>query len=115
MRTVFVYGTLKLGKSNHYLMGKSNLIKNMTIQGYTLYDIGYPLAIDTDKGNREIGDASKEKRDYIEGEVYRVNEQVWKAIYMLEVGAGYKVEEYEDVLFFVYPRKRGEHIGSKWE
>lgn len=102
MRTVFVYGTLKLEKSNHHLLEKSNLIKHMTIPGYTLYDIGYPLAV-------------KSEKDYIEGEVYRVNEQVWKTIYMLEVGSGYKVKEYEDVLFFVYPRKKGEHIGSKWE
>lgn len=43
---VFVYGTLKRGYWNSEILVKSSqLIRKTTVQGYMLYDVGFPVAL----------------------------------------------------------------------
>ncbi|MHA2939220.1 gamma-glutamylcyclotransferase family protein [Vibrio sp. RC27] len=69
---VFVYGTLRRGESNHYLLEHSEFLGKVQTQPlFSLYDLGeYPGAIE--------GDAA------IIGEVYQVNETTLEALDRLE-------------------------------
>jgi len=109
MRKIFVYGTLKKGYGLNHILKNSKYIGKEKIYGYNLYDsgYGYPLAMKTIAP------------DFVEGELYEVNDQVWKTICNIEIGAGYDIKTIKDVNFFIYnPRentyRKLNHVGSKW-
>lgn len=115
LRKVFVYGTLKKGKRLHHCLTRAKkFICNHTIPGYTLYDIGYPLAVKNESGR-------------MNGEIYLVDEDVWELIKGIEIGAGYfikkiniksKEEPKGDIYFFEYPKERvpksAKCVGKEW-
>lgn len=77
MKKIAVYGSLKKGRYNHYMLSDSEHIDNIKIKG-TLYSCGsYPAII-------EDGD------NYYDAEVYRVSEDVYENVKGMELGAGYK-------------------------
>ncbi len=43
-RLVFVYGTLKHGYHNNSLLHTATLVKADTVEGFKLYDCGFPIA-----------------------------------------------------------------------
>ena len=104
-KKLFVYGTLKKGKRLHLYIRDSKFLGEKTIEGYTLFDIGYPLAV-----------KSKDKK--IKGELYEVDEKAWKTIKMIEETAGYKITNIGDIYFYEYPASRLypniKHIGEEW-
>lgn len=68
---VFVYGTLKKGKSNHYgrldINGSKFLSKGRTKNKYNMIAHGFPMV---------TKDYSDEDDNYIQGELYEVTEEV---------------------------------------
>lgn len=70
---VFVYGTLKVGRGNHHVMGRSEKIKDfVTAPVYKMIASGFPIVLRG--GNTPIT-----------GEVYKVtNPETLDRIYMLE-------------------------------
>lgn len=74
MTKVFVYGTLKNGYGNHYLLRDSAFLgKGTTIEDhFTMFDGGFPYVIN-------------EGRFHVRGEVYEVNnERVMESLDRLE-------------------------------
>lgn len=110
MFKLFVYGTLKRGYELHRVISgqiDSQFLGEKTIDDYTLYDIGCPIAI-------------KEKGSQVNGEIWLVNKRVYKRIRNIELGAGYKeIMEY-GLIFYIYPKECLNsfyctyHIGSTW-
>jgi len=106
MIKVFVYGTLKKGGLNHFIINRdpsNNFIGKDTIVDYTLYGSGLiPFAI-------------KSPGKYIQGEVYKVSMETFSYIERLELGAGYQREVTEDgIIFYSYPIPYGKKIGSMY-
>jgi len=58
---VFVYGTLKEGYGNNYLLSSSEKVSSGVMEGYKLYDCGFPIAVKSDG-------------DFISGEVYDIGD-----------------------------------------
>jgi gamma-glutamylcyclotransferase (GGCT)/AIG2-like uncharacterized protein YtfP len=113
MKIIFVYGTLKKGEFNHFMLKKdSKFVGNCEIDGYTLYDTGrgYPAAV-------------KSENDKIEGELYEVSEENFERITRMELGANYTIDvvDKKDSLVFlfwmrkIYITNRMKQIGSLWE
>lgn len=61
---VFVYGSLRKGFGNHYLLENSQFVKEATLSGFQMYSLGGFPAITH----------SRSKKDKIKGEIYEVNE-----------------------------------------
>ncbi|UPQ88272.1 gamma-glutamylcyclotransferase family protein [Vibrio sinaloensis] len=81
---VFVYGTLRSGESNHYLLEHSQCLGHYTTPAiYSLYDLGpYPAVI--------------EGRDAIVGEVYLVDQRTLEQLDRLEdIPVTYRREQIE--------------------
>ncbi|KJY82020.1 gamma-glutamylcyclotransferase [Vibrio galatheae] len=81
---VFVYGTLRYGQVNHYLLEQSQWLGNhATPPIYALYDLGaYPAVI--------------EGHSVIYGEVYQVDEHTLQQLDLLEdVPVTYRREQVE--------------------
>ena len=78
------YGTLRLGMENHALYSDGmNYIDTVTLQGYRLISLGeYPYAVWT-------GDPANK----IKVELFRLAEEHAKAIYDMEIEAGYYYED----------------------
>jgi gamma-glutamylcyclotransferase (GGCT)/AIG2-like uncharacterized protein YtfP len=78
------YGTLRMGMENHtFYTDGMNYIDTVTLFGYRLISLGeYPYAVAT-------GDPSNK----IKVELFRLDEQQAKAIYEMELEAGYYYEE----------------------
>jgi gamma-glutamylcyclotransferase (GGCT)/AIG2-like uncharacterized protein YtfP len=78
------YGTLRLSMENHtFYADGMNYIDTVTLPGYRLISLGdYPYAVAT-------GDLSNK----IKAELFRLNEQQAKAIYEMELEAGYYYED----------------------
>ena len=95
---LFVYGSLKKGKYNHFLLKTSQYLYNQTMVDFTLYDTGYgyPAAV-------------PKKDEYIVGEVYEITPEVYNRIRQMEIGAGYEEVQVEDTIFFYFPKKSLEH------
>jgi len=72
---VFVYGTLKKNYNNHVYILNSDFIDNGIIKGYALYVYLLPYAIKTNN-----------KKDFIKGELYKVNDYDLKILDSLENG-----------------------------
>lgn len=78
MTNVFVYGTLKKGHGNNWLLGASPLLgEALSIHEYDLYDGGFPYAVHI--SNSGTGGTTK-----IWGEIYTVNDYVLKQLDGLE-------------------------------
>ena len=89
---LFSYGSLKKNHYNHRLLGTSKFLYETNIPGYILYDTGhYPVAVRSDKSG-----------DYINGEVYEIDENVWGVLLDVELNAGYIKAYYKDLHFFEY-------------
>jgi gamma-glutamylcyclotransferase (GGCT)/AIG2-like uncharacterized protein YtfP len=72
-RLVFVYGTLKRGFWNNYLLEGSELLgEGTTLERFSLYTVGFPYAV-PDGGGLPL-----------RGEVYRVDEETLKRLDALE-------------------------------
>jgi gamma-glutamylcyclotransferase (GGCT)/AIG2-like uncharacterized protein YtfP len=78
------YGTLRKGMVNHpFYTAGMNYIDTVTLTGYRLISLGeYPYAVAT-------GDPANK----IKAELFRLNEQQAKAIYEMELEAGYYYED----------------------
>lgn len=102
---IFVYGTLKKGRYNHYILEESELIgEYVTPPIYTLYDGVFPVV--------ERGGEGK-----IKGELYRItNNKVLEALFRLEGFTGdttipswYTVDELPNrALIFVQQKGQSE-------
>ena len=70
---VFVYGTLKKGHGNNYLLQEAEYLgKAITYKRFRLFDVGFPYAVPSKDGAR------------IRGEVYKVNPEIMQALDWLE-------------------------------
>ena len=73
METIFVYGTLKEGYGNHYLLTKALKVgKAETDEKYSMYEMGIPFVV------------KDEKDTTIKGEVYLVDTQTFRNVDLLE-------------------------------
>lgn len=78
MHTITVYGSLKAGKYNHYVIGDSKYIGKTKVKG-TLYAVSsYPALLE--EGDNEY-----------DAEVYEVDDAVFNRVYNMEIGSGYKL------------------------
>jgi len=106
---LFVYGSLKKGEYNHFLLRNSKFLYKQTMVDFTLYDTtyGYPAAVQS-------------KDNYIVGEVYEITPDVYRTIKNLETGAGYEEMVIDDTLIFYFSKETLEHysfakeIGDIW-
>lgn len=81
---VFVYGTLKKGRGNNYLLQEAEYLgKALTCKKFRLFDVGFPYAVPSQNGAR------------IRGEVYKVNPEIMRALDWLE---GYPVHYKRQVI-----------------
>ena len=113
MNKMFFYGSLKKGYFNHICLeyGKNNkFLGNHTIQDYTLYDIGYPIAV-------------KKEGIHINGEIWLIDDYTYSVINRMEIGAGYKREVVDGYIMYTQTKKQIawyegycgiRHIGSNW-
>ena len=73
MHTVFVYGTLRSGFSNHFIMEPTVKIGNGTTKNkYALYEAGIPYLVEDEKVSN------------VKGEVYFVDETTFDILDTLE-------------------------------
>lgn len=81
-RTLFVYGTLKEGRSLHGYIKDTNAkaLGTAWTKGYKLYTNGYPVAVPTTSD------------EAIQGEIYKIPENECDIIDSIEFGAGYTLE-----------------------
>lgn len=79
---IFVYGTLKRGKSNHDLMYGYDDVEEGYVNGYKMYTNGYyPLAVRGDEN------------DIIFGEIFSFNKNQENILKKLDMLEGYNNEE----------------------
>lgn len=78
MNYVFVYGSLRRGMHNHYLLGDSEFVGNgKTVAKYGMVDVGsFPAVVEPEEG--EAGETE------ITGEVYRVDAKTLERLDRLE-------------------------------
>jgi len=83
---VFVYGTLKKGHGNNYLLAEATFIgRGKTLKRFRLFDVGFPYAVPSEKGARVIGEVYKvedaeifQALDWLEGYPTHYKRQVIK-------------------------------------
>lgn len=86
--TVFVYGTLKRGKHNNYLMSNSKYLGvGVTKRKYAMYEHGIPYV------------SQKTQTTEIVGELYEVDRHTLKSLDMLEGHPDWYVRQEVEVLF----------------
>ena len=66
---VFVYGTLKKGFGNNGLLRDAEFIGESLVDNMTLYDMGFPVAVDRDG-------------EKIKGEVFRITDELQSLDYL---------------------------------
>lgn len=106
---IFVYGTLKRGFYNHYLIENEKFLGEHCVYGYTLYEVpgfAYPFMVKSDGG-------------FVKGEVWEVAMDVFEIIRRMEESAGYRVKSIGKNLFaFVFPKSQLPEnavvIGCEW-
>lgn len=80
---VFVYGSLRSGEYNNYLLARSTKICDATVRGFDLYSLGaFPAVIPSSNSDVEVI-----------GEVFNVDPLDLAVINRMERGAGYTVHE----------------------
>ena len=98
-KRLFVYGTLREGCYNNYLIGGARCIGTFrtATEDFTMLDAGgYPLVVN-------------EGTDSIEGEIYEVEEERYTEIAGMEIAYGYmpqeiQVEDGSSATIFVFTR-----------
>lgn len=87
MKTLFVYGTLKMGFNNRKrFMPNSKVLMNVHITGYDMYTNGhYPAIVRNETPGNGL----------IHGELHEVDEQTFDRIRDMEFGAGYHIADYK--------------------
>lgn len=111
---LFVYGSLRKGMYNHYLLERNSLqIATARIKGFSLYSLGsYPAIQECD-----------DEDSFVCGEIYDVGSlRTYEQIDMMELGARYSRKmvkavdiagnEY-DVLTYVFPKERDMSFNNK--
>lgn len=79
MTKIFVYGTLKRGHGNNYLLGESPLLgQALTLTPFVLFNCGFPMAVPFTR------DAAKAPLLPVMGEVYQVDETTLRRLDSLE-------------------------------
>lgn len=69
----FVYGTLKRGKGNHDLLGRSKYIgKGITLTKYRAYSSGFPLILPDEEGKPMLGELYKVDSPVVVNELDRL-------------------------------------------
>jgi gamma-glutamylcyclotransferase (GGCT)/AIG2-like uncharacterized protein YtfP len=77
-KIITVYGSLKAGRYNHSILIGSTYLGKTEVKG-TLYRVSsYPALVN-------------EGENIYEAEVYEVSDEVFDAIYRMEIGAGYEL------------------------
>lgn len=116
---VFVYGTLKRGGSNHYLLASARFVGEATTYGdyYSMYDGGFPCVL-------------KDGISHVKGEVFLCDDETVARLDRLEgvphhfmrhdatvvVSDGYEAEQYDCFMYVasnetaVYYKERGTPI-----
>lgn len=97
---VFVYGTLKRGRSNHWYLRESQYVGvYYTDNSYALYTHGLPYMVKEEKGGGVKGELFKvdaktlQSLDYLEGHpTFYKREEIW--VYDIEVGHNVKAYTY---------------------
>ena len=87
---VFVYGTLKRGHRNHYLLQNADFLGSCILPGFELWDLGsYP-------GLRPSADP----RDTVQAELYETDDETLAALDRLEdyYGPGHPRNLYDRIL-----------------
>jgi len=100
MKKIFVYGSLKSGFFNHYLLAGAEFKGAGKIEGLSLWNYYnmYPIA------------APKNKAEVL-GEFYTVNEETFEHIVWLEVNSGYDACTIDgETYFFRMDGRRQIHI-----
>jgi len=97
-KTICVYGSLRKGAYNFNrfveIFGEDNIkyLKTKEITGFKLYSLGpYPGIKQTDN-----------ESDKLTIDLLHVTNEVYDAIYNMEIGAGYKAVETPDGIIYVY-------------
>jgi gamma-glutamylcyclotransferase (GGCT)/AIG2-like uncharacterized protein YtfP len=113
VKEIFVYGSLKKGEYNHYLLEckEAKFLREGFLHGYTIYDIGhsYPAATRSEK-----------QESFITGEIYEVSEDLFLSILRMEVGAAYTLDCVDGLYIFWMPKdiishyKNNKDIGGTW-
>ena len=77
MERIAVYGSLRKGCYNNRWLGNAKYIETFTVTGFALYDLGfYPAAVE-------------QKGSSIVIEIWEVDDDTFKRIDNMEIGAGY--------------------------
>ncbi len=89
MKTIFIYGSLRKGRYNHYVIKDAEFLGQSVMYGWDLYSLGnYPAIV---KGDGRVVI-----------EAYRVTDEQYERIDWMEEGAGYKKESATIVLYGNY-------------
>lgn len=95
---VFVYGTLKMGHSNHKIIGRhmpneAVFLGRCSIRGpYTLVNLGYYPGVIQNKGELTV-------KNEVWGEVYRINEEILTHLDILEGNGHFYTRDKVDTPF----------------
>lgn len=69
---VFVYGSLKQGHWNNYILGTSELVsKDQTLEDFILMDCGFPFAVEA----KQVDDSLRSLVSPVQGEIYQVKDK----------------------------------------
>ena len=69
---VFVYGSLKQGHWNNYILGTSELVaEGNTLEDFVLMDCGFPFAVEA----KSVDDSLSHLVSPVLGEVYKVSDE----------------------------------------
>lgn len=107
MTMLFVYGSLRKGQYNSYLMKESRFIRTAILTGYKMVSMGdYPAIYPTHNS-----------KDIIHGDIYDVDEKAFGYIDRMEKSAGYICKTISALKVRVYEiakerAKRHEEISS---
>nr|XP_053621475.1 putative gamma-glutamylcyclotransferase CG2811 isoform X2 [Plodia interpunctella]XP_053621476.1 putative gamma-glutamylcyclotransferase CG2811 isoform X2 [Plodia interpunctella] len=109
LHNVFVYGTLKRGEPNHYLLEKAeNGIGNFIVEGKT--KTKYPLIIVT-KYNIPCLLHYPGRGFHVRGEIYEVDDKMLSKLDKLEGHPNYATREIDDIEVM---RRQGNEIIKCW-
>lgn len=105
MKRIFVYGTLKTGGYNNYLLKKSTLCKKTYLKGFELYCYGPSIC--------PIPFAVKKANKRIIGEIWEVSEDLFVGLDTLEKNHNYVSEYLTDINCYIWYKKNTntEHSG----
>jgi gamma-glutamylaminecyclotransferase len=98
---VFVYGTLKAGRSNHRLLATATFVgQGATVKSFRMGDCGFPVLLESKKDRLgcarvqgevyEVDDATIERLDALEaeGRMYR------REVHKIELASGRRVKAF---------------------